>query len=286
MNIFEDILKKIDNSKKLEDEILFFMIDRVTEIFVEERKLEERQYQRLLGRLDKIWMYKSFESMTQEQSFIYGGIWGCLRMVESLKKKEDSNRKGNQVALKYEAGTMFQVLQSIYDVPGVQNKELAEICNVTTARISQITNSALMDGLITAQPMGKEKSYYIKKYGGNVYKKICEKKRRLALKGCIPDYKYICLKNSDEDFEKKWALIGNFIRSANEEWFIATAVVVNQEKKNPIGVQEFINDASIMSEERKKRLCARIMNNSNNSLELFWNQQMEADGISKLSYMK
>ena len=99
--------------------------------------------------------------------------------MDSIRRKKETEQKGKELAIKYETGTMHQVLQAIYNIPGLHNKELAEMCEVTPARISQITNNALLDGLVTARSMGKAKSYYIRNLGEKVYKEIVGERLKL-----------------------------------------------------------------------------------------------------------
>lgn len=275
MNTFEDILKKINGHKKLDDEMLFCMINMIAEVYADDREIDEQQYHQLLVKLDKSWIYQQFEDVPSEQSFLAGGIWGCLRMMESIRRKKETEQKGKELAIKYETGTMHQVLQAIYNIPGLQNKELAEMCEVTPARISQITNNALLDGLITARSMGKEKSYYIRNLGEKVYKEIVGKRFKISCirKTSLPDYKYICLSNKDGNFEMNWFKIGRSIKESNNIQ-VAIALVEQGESQN-IPIRMTVGNVNAIYNEREKVLCASKMNDLSSNLENFLRQQKE-----------
>ena len=80
----------------------------------------------------------------------------------------------------------------------MQNKELAKLCNVTPARISQIAGEAVKEGLVSARTLGKEKRYYIRTMGEGVYN-IVQKRREQELVNPKPsDYRMMLFTN-DED---------------------------------------------------------------------------------------
>ena len=42
MNTFDDILKKINGHKKLDDEMLFCMINMIAEVYADDREIDEQ----------------------------------------------------------------------------------------------------------------------------------------------------------------------------------------------------------------------------------------------------
>ena len=177
----QEIIECIREKKDIEDETLFFILDRMSEQFLESQEDREWQnYYKLLYLLDKIWRYQQFETLTTEQSYLYGGIWGCLNMISFIRKKKETLKKCYALASKHEADAVFTFLNAINESPGLQNKKLALLCNISSEEISQISNEALKDELIFFRRFGKEKYYYLRKQGERVIDIV--KKNKLGVK--------------------------------------------------------------------------------------------------------
>ncbi len=267
--IFQEVIECFDDKKDIEDEMLFFILDRMSERFVESQEDTEWQtYGQLLDRLDKIWQYQQFEALTSEQSYLYGGIWGCLSMLSCIKKKKEASQKCYTTASKYEADAAFAFLNAINESPGLQNKKLAQLCSVTTARISQISNEALKDGLISAQTMGKEKSYYIRTMGERVLDIVKKNKEKLAKSRDQAGYKLLVVSNFEDNMNASYPKMKSFIdirnRNNNCVWEVCC-------KKRDETVS---NDRNRSKIERKDMLCRQQMNNSFTTSENTWVVQM------------
>lgn len=77
LTIFQEIRERFSQKKEIEDEMVFFIFDKMSERFVESHDDTEWQcYEQFLDKLNKIWQYKQFEGLSSEQSYLYGGIWG------------------------------------------------------------------------------------------------------------------------------------------------------------------------------------------------------------------
>lgn len=170
IEIFQKVMQCFDEKEDIKDEMLFHILDILSEQFVESRDDSKWDcYGQLLDQLNKIWQYKQFEEISAEQSYLFGAIWGGLSMLSSIKKKKVNSQKCHTLAEKYKSNSSYVFLRSILNKPGIQNKELSNLCGVTAARISQIATDALEDGLISVQAFGKEKSYYMRTMGESVY---------------------------------------------------------------------------------------------------------------------
>lgn len=168
--LFQEALMLYNQKSAINDELVFSLLDNLSDWFVESRDDSGWQfYEHFLDKFNKIWQYGRCKDLSPEQSYLYGGIWGGLSMLSYIKEKKESSQKCHTLARKYRTGTTYSFLNSIYKTPGMQNKELAETCNVSTARISQIANEALQEGLISSRTFGKEKSYYIRTMGESVH---------------------------------------------------------------------------------------------------------------------
>lgn len=67
-------------------------------------------------------------------------------MLSYIKKKKTASQECHILASKYGKESAYVFLNSVYKTPGVQNKELAKLCNVAPARVSQIASEAVKEG--------------------------------------------------------------------------------------------------------------------------------------------
>lgn len=271
LEIFDEIMRRFYQKEAIEDEMFFYIAEIMAERFVESREDSEWQcYEPLLTKLNKIWQYRQCEELSSEQSYLYGGIWGCLSMLSYIKKKKETSEKCHVLAKKYVSGTSFVFLNSIYNNPGVQNKKLAELCNVTPARISQITNEALQEGVISVRVFGKEKSYYMRTLGESVFGIIWEQKDKLAQNANLFDYKVLEFSNEDNDFVKR-IMVLNLMDEMGYGGIKAVAVAYKENEKIS---SENTFDSRIGKENN---LCIQKTSNLNRNYVNFWEPQMEVD---------
>ena len=274
--IFQEVIQRFYQKKDIDDEILFYILDYMSEQFVESRDDVEWQcYDWLLDKLNKIWQYKQFDQVSTEQSYLYGGIWGSLSMLSYIKKKKTLSQTSHVLAAKYENDSAFVFLRSIYNNPGLQNKKLAELCDVSTARISQIASHALKDGLISTQIFGKEKCYYIRTMGESVYDIIQRQKDKLeSIKK--PDYKTIYFSNDENDFFLKYQQLSVVLGKLSQHNKVVVAVAFAKKQEDIWSFDRYeIND------ERKNILWEQAMNNSNGNFMNLWKVQREVALINQ-----
>lgn len=277
--IFQEVIRRFYQKDEIDDEMLFWILDYMSELFVESRDdLEWQCYERLLDKLNKIWQYKMFDQITAEQSYLYGGIWGCLSMLSFIKKKKSKSQISHELAAQYGKDAKYLFLSSIYNNPGLQNRKLADMCNVTTARISQIASEALKDGLISVQEFGKEKCYFIRTLGENVYRIVHKQKDKLAENFKMLDYKMVAFSNDDNDFYVKAMQMNEMLRNLSRHNNVVVAVAYSNKRGS---IQSKDMYASLKG-EGKNNLCEQKINSLYGDYMSFWNQQKEADMINQL----
>ena len=94
LEIFQEVMQHFQRKEDIEDEVLFYMLDIMSERFVNSHDdLEWQCYENMLDRLDKVWQYGQYEELSSEQSYLYGAIWGSLSMLSCIKKKKATSHK-------------------------------------------------------------------------------------------------------------------------------------------------------------------------------------------------
>lgn len=281
--IFQDIIKCFHQKKDIEDEMFFYILDNISTQFAESHDdLNWLSHDQLLNRLDKVWQYKQFDGLDVEQSYLYGGIWGCLKMLSCIQQKKSVSQKCYTIASKYETGSAYTFLNSIYDNPGLHNKRLAQICNVSSARISQIASEALKDGLICAQSSGKEKIYYIRTMGETVHNIVKKRKDELTKQMASPDYKMIIFSNDENDFLKKCMRLNAALNHLNQHNKVAVAIAYHDKQTELASINKYE-----LKRGKEQILWNHEMNNyqmrySNKSFIDFWKEQKEATITNQL----
>lgn len=274
LTIFQEIRERFSQKKEIEDEMVFYIFEKMSEHFVESHDDTEWQcYEQFLDKLNKIWQYKQFEGLSSEQSYLYGGIWGGLSMLSYIKKKKTASQKCHTLASKYGEASAYLFLNSVYKTPGVQNKELAKLCNVTPARISQIAGEAVKEGLVSTRTLGKEKRYYIRTMGEGVYN-IVQKRREQELVNPKPsDFKMVLFTNEGDDLMKRVRNFCNTLNYQNKNSEIAIAIAWGnkQGENQPVSIVE----------GRKNILCKQGMSNLYKDSMIFWEQRKGADMIRR-----
>lgn len=273
--IFQEIRERFCQKKDIEDEMVFYILDKMSERFVESHDDTEWQcYEHFLDKLNKIWQYKQFDGLSSEQSYLYGGIWGGLSMLAYIKRKKTASQKCHTLASKYGKDSAYLFLNSVYKTPGVQNKELAKLCNETPAKVSQIASEAVKEGLVSTRTLGKEKCYYIRTMGEGVYN-IVQKRREQVLVNPKPsDFKMVLFTNEGDDLLNIVRNFCNILNYQNKNSKIAIAIAWgNKQGEN--------QPVSIVEEGRKNILCKQGMSNLYKDSMIFWGQQKGADMIRR-----
>lgn len=276
--IFKEVIQRFYQKKDIDDEMLFWILDYMSELFVESHDdLEWQCYEWLLDKLNKVWQYKMLDQITTEQSYLYGGIWGCLSMLSYIKEKKSKSQKSHELAVQYEKDAKYVFLSSIYNNPGLQNRKLADICEVTPARISQIASEAIKDGLISVQEFGKEKCYFIRTLGECVYEIAHKQKDKLAENFKMLDYKMVAFSNDDNDFWIKVMRVNSTLGKLSQHNKVVVAVAFSKKQED---IQT--KDIYELKEERKNNLWEQEMNSLYGGYMNSWNLQKEVGMINQL----
>lgn len=233
-NISKGILKKIKTERSITEEQIYALWDGIVEVLEKGGNFEDAsEAARLLERMNDVWMYQKFKASSASEDFLYGSIWGSMNILSGFLKKKKEQHDCRVLVQKYKDDTSCLFLNAILKKPGIKNSALAQICYVTPSRISQMTQTAIEDGLITAQKVGREKYYYLKTKGNDVYKAILEEKKPVY-KSKI-NYSMIVFNNQMEDAGRKFRMVTEMLGSDPDKCLIGVAVAF-QEKEHRINV--------------------------------------------------
>lgn len=200
--ISPNIMKKVQQKQDVNEETVFALWEWIAKHMNECEEFSDfSDCMHLMQFLDSMWAYQNFETVSVEQTFLRGGIWGALHTLETFYQSRNDKRGCQQLVHKYRDDTSFLFLEAIHAKPGIKNITLSGVCGVTTARISQMTKTAEQEGLITSQRNGREKYYYMKSMGNAVYKTL--KRERSPKQNYDVNYKSLIFDNQTiEPFTK------------------------------------------------------------------------------------
>lgn len=131
-------------------------------------------YRKLSDAICELWQYREIDKMSSEQAFLYGSIWGSIKLLRM--KDEKVKKQQNMAWLVKKYLKKDKLLKYIYENPGINHKSLAEKLFIAPSQLSQQILSYEKDGLITDDRIGREKYYYLLEVGESVYQKISKEK--------------------------------------------------------------------------------------------------------------
>lgn len=275
MDFLNEFKEQIYKRMSIQEEFVYTMFEIIANRFIEGSEntyLDESKY--LFEALESVWHYGQINELLPDQSFLYGSIWGCLNMLSVIDKKKKASQKSYNLAEKYKEDTSYQFVRSIYNHPGIQNKELAKACKVTPARISQIAHTAITDGMVTFHYVGKNKYYYLKTLGDNVYEIIKKKKKEIIPSDISNNYYVIFFNRKDINFNDKWnAFYPKLDNLINNNDLVCIAVAFGDYNQNIQFIEANKNERdNVLWEKQTKYL--------NNNSENFW-QILKGRGMTR-----
>ncbi len=178
--IIDDISTCMAFKKELTQELLFsfmkkFIADNGS--FFDAKKA--KSYKAMRSRLNELWQYREWEDMSSEQAFLYGQLFGCVRLCEYREQSHQDIAWTNYLLSKYEDSKLFYIVKRN---PGIRHKDLAQEIGLTAGRLSQMMDEEDTKDLIVSRVMGREKHYFLGAKGEELLQKL-EAQKREAEKG-------------------------------------------------------------------------------------------------------
>ncbi len=159
-------------SKKniLQDQVFYFIekLAGVEDIFGDMSEITD--YKAMRRRMEEIWQYREWEGMTAEQAFLYGQLYGCIKLCEYGKQERKNKQRLELDAAKY--NNKLWLFRAIKESPGIQHKELAAKGEVSPSRLSQIMDEEEMQNLVSYRVSGREKYYFLGPRGKELLERL------------------------------------------------------------------------------------------------------------------
>lgn len=167
-NICESLLELLQKGKCIDEEHVHIFLDSAVDCLDGETDEDKPQkLGRLAAYVQKKWQYREIDSMTSEQAFLCGGIWGGIKLLGMARERNEKSVR-LEVLKKQYAG-YYDFFHAIATEPGIKHKELAEKCGKSASLLSQFAAGVKREGLIVCRPVGREKYYYLRPLGTQVY---------------------------------------------------------------------------------------------------------------------
>lgn len=176
-NICESLVTLFQKDKRIDEEQVYTFFEGAVDYLDGDTSGNKTAgLDNLAACVQRKWQYREIEKMSPEQVFLCGSIWGGTRLLgvkrERKEKLFEIDRLKNQYSGQYE------LFHAIAVNPGIRHKELAGRCGKSISSLSQFAVGAMREGLIECSRVGREKYYYLRPLGEQVYEKL--KKERLV----------------------------------------------------------------------------------------------------------
>ncbi|MCM1123376.1 MAG: MarR family winged helix-turn-helix transcriptional regulator [Eubacterium sp.] len=260
-NVCRNLMNSMDSHKGITEDQAFAFMD---ELSVEEPKdLADMpaDYRKLKFSISEVWQYREWQELSPEQAFLYGSVWGSARLFELKQQKRRETDRMKILVPKYR--DKYWMFQAIKSQPGILHKELAKKGNISPSRLSQIMDDSDIDFLISHRESGREKYYFLKPQGEELFAKLKTNDRKV-LGSYTEPLKAISINNDSTrnmygvKFPFNIGVIENSIivktlgiSPRNKIWDIIGNDITT---KNTIGVNEWTQKANYMNILEKNHL--------------------------------
>lgn len=172
-NICKEILGHWKNEGKLEEEQAYIFFDGILDVIMDGEKIPLSDYRQISAGIEKRWQYRSFEELSPQEAFLYGSLWGGIKIEEIYEERIEQQESLEKLVSVY--ASKEWLFKAIYYNPGIRHKDLAKKGNQSPSQLSQLMASVEKEGLITYNRAGREKYYFLQKRGDQLYKLMKKK---------------------------------------------------------------------------------------------------------------
>lgn len=127
------------------------------------------QYISMKNMLYEVWQYREWETMSPEQAFLYGQLYGSVKLFDDREESRQETLWIDSLASKYKDSDLFHLVKG---EPGIRHKDLAQKMNISAGRLSQILHDEEMDDLFCCRTLGREKHYFLSPRGELLFQKL------------------------------------------------------------------------------------------------------------------
>lgn len=204
------ILNKLKQQREIREEQISLFLKLSLKIIDSTEELElPRSFYLLKENVYKCWLYEEIGELDANQAFVYGNLWGALKLIDFAKKSRENRKVLDSLACQYEKNSyVFQIMN---DNPGIKHKDLAELSNKTPSELSQFLSKIKEEQLFYDVRLGREKYYYLEERGISLLNKM-KKQAEDKLNYSIQSYYWNTIKNNSITTTKHF-----FIREFDEK---------------------------------------------------------------------
>ena len=182
-NICKEILGFLEQKRELDEEQAYILFEGILDRMMSEEEENVPNYSHLSDLLEDKWHYKDLDDTSSEELFLMGGLWGSIQVAESyFKRLKKQEMIKNLVSVHRKNTSFFRI---IYQNPGIRHKDLAIKLKQSPSQLSQFVFGMEKEGLISCNRVGREKYYYLQKYGELVYKALEKEKKKYGAKEAL-----------------------------------------------------------------------------------------------------
>lgn len=174
-NICKEILGNLQDKRRPDEEQTAILFDGIVDCIMEEDRELTADCRRVSDLLKRMRQYKDFDGLSAEDVFSLGGIWGSIRVSELYFERRNYLVETDRLCEVHRRNYRF--FKEIHTNPGICHKDLAAKVRQSPSQLSQFVSRLTRDDLISCSRVGREKHYYLRKRGEQIYK-VLEKERK------------------------------------------------------------------------------------------------------------
>lgn len=91
-NICMDILAHWHGKRRIDEEKAYIFCEGILDQMDSQKKETAQEYQELTRKLHDMWHCKDFEKLSAEETFLCGGLWGGMKILEQSARRQDQQQ--------------------------------------------------------------------------------------------------------------------------------------------------------------------------------------------------
>lgn len=164
----------VDSDLLTQDLVFHFMKSYAADTASFLHDIKSESYTSMRSLLYEVWQYRDFENLSPEQAFLYGQLYGCVKLCEYREENHHETVWIDSLASKYRDSKLFSIVK---ENPGIRHKDLAQKMNISPGRLSQLMDDEDMNELLSSRLIGREKYYFLTLKGELLQQKLEAQKR-------------------------------------------------------------------------------------------------------------
>lgn len=117
--------------------------------------------------------HKYLKSEDAIQIYQMGQLLSFTNMLSMLSEEKEKEISIEDYAVQLK--DKYPIFSKIHEIPGITHKELADAVDMSVSSLSQFITKYKWNGFFQSRAMGREKHYYLTKYGQQLYSVMKDK---------------------------------------------------------------------------------------------------------------